>query len=235
MTSSNAEPTAERARFWRRHALAPAAAFAVLATTFELSSLDRTIAELFYDRAAHRWRWGATWWANGLIHTAGKYLVVLIGLGALACWAASFLAERFRPLRRAGAFVVLSIGLGTGAVALMKKHTNVDCPWDVDLYGGDRPFVGLFEDRPDGFERGRCFPGGHSSGAFSTFALYFSLRPRSRRWSLAALVGSLALGLVFSFGQWARGAHFPSHDLWSAFLCWFVALSLYALVFRFRI
>lgn len=215
--------------------MAPAAAFLVLAAAFARSSLDRSLAELFYDRADHCWRWGAAWWANVLIHVGGKDLVFLIGIGAMACWATSFVAGRFRPWRRAAALLFLSIGLGTGLVAVLKKYTNVDCPRDIDLYGGDRPFVGVFDDRPNDLERGRCFPGGHSSGGFSLLGFYFVFRPRSRRLSHAGLAAGLALGTVFALGQWARGAHFPSHDLWSAFLCWFVALFLYAWVFRFHV
>lgn len=235
MTNSKADPTADGNGFWRRHALAPTAAFLVLAPAFELSSLDVSLADCFYDRATGRWRWADAWWSNELIHTGGKDLVLLLGLGALGCWAASFFVPRLRPLRRAGAFLALSIALGTGLVAVLKNTTNVDCPWDMDLYGGNRPFVTLFEDRPGGLEPGRCFPGGHSSGAFSLCGFYFLFHRRDRRVSLAALGTSLALGLVFSFGQWVRGAHFASHDLWSAFLCWFVSLLLYAWVFRFHI
>jgi hypothetical protein len=50
-----------------------------------------------------------------------------------------------------------------------------------------------------------------------------------------ALLAALALGLTFGFGQWARGAHFVSHDLWSAAICWFVSLGLYLFPFRGRL
>lgn len=33
----------------------------------------------------------------------------------------------------------------------------------------------------------------------------------------------LTLGLVFGIGQQLRGAHFLSHDLWTAWLCWLCA------------
>ena len=57
---------------------------------------------------------------------------------------------------------------------------------------------------------------------------YFVFRDHSRslaRWMLAA---AIAVGLAFSIGQEARGAHFLSHDLTSAAIVWFVQLGLYS-------
>ena len=55
---------------------------------------------------------------------------------------------------------------------------------------------------------------------------------RLARWSLAA---ALLTGACFGLAQQARGAHFLSHDLWSALLTWLTALTLYAYVFRARL
>ena len=217
------------------YALGPLAAFALVVGLFEATSIDLELAERFYDRATGRWIWGQTFWANELIHDAGRYLIFLVGVTALAIWAVSFGVRRVRPLRRAAGFVVLTIGLATGTVAVLKRDTVVGCPWDLRLFGGERPYVRLFDQPPAGLERGGCFPGGHSSGGFSLLAFYFVLRERHRRRAWAALGVGLCTGLVFAFGQWARGAHFLSHDVWSAFICWYVALGLYALVFRGRL
>ena len=46
-------------------------------------------------------------------------------------------------------------------------------------------------------------------------------RRMGRQWLLAVLWGGLALGLT----QTLRGAHFPSHTLWTALVCWGVALA----------
>jgi membrane-associated PAP2 superfamily phosphatase len=42
------------------------------------------------------------------------------------------------------------------------------------------------------------------------------------------LAAAIAVGVAFSIGQEARGAHFLSHDLTSAAIAWFVGLGLYA-------
>ena len=52
---------------------------------------------------------------------------------------------------------------------------------------------------------------------------YFALRERcpaaARTWLAAALGAGLLLGLA----QQMRGAHFMSHTLWTAWICWTVA------------
>ena len=45
----------------------------------------------------------------------------------------------------------------------------------------------------------------------------------SRAWLRAAL----ATGLLFGLAQQLRGAHFMSHTLWSAWVCWMMAWTLY--------
>jgi membrane-associated PAP2 superfamily phosphatase len=124
--------------------------------------------------------------------------------------------------------LALSILVGTSLVALLKHFSNVDCPDDLWRYGGSRAYAHVFADKPAGVPRGTCFPGGHSSGAFSLFALYFVFRHGSSRGAFLSLVAVMALGAVFAVGQWSRGQHFPSHDAWSAVICWYVALALYA-------
>jgi membrane-associated PAP2 superfamily phosphatase len=108
----------------------------------------------------------------------------------------------------------------------------MDCPRALQRYGGDRPEVGLFDDRPDALPRALCFPGGHSSGGFSFLALYFLLGERRRAWRWAGLAAGLGLGFSFAGVQWARGQHFVSHDLVSAAIGWAVALGAYTVLYR---
>jgi len=225
-------PRDDEAAFWRRHLLGPAVAFLALAGLFEATTLDTRIAAWLYDPGAERWIWGDTWWANALIHKGGRLLIVLIGLMALGFWVASWFARSARPLRRKAGYVFLSIALSTSTVGLLKKTTHVDCPWDVVGFGGGRPYVRLFEHRPSGLPRGGCFPSGHSSGGFSLLCFYFLFREGSRLPPGLGLAAGLGTGLVFGFGQWVRGAHFVSHDVWSVMICWLWALWLYAWLLR---
>jgi membrane-associated PAP2 superfamily phosphatase len=154
--------------------------------------------------------------------------VRLIGGAALLCWLLGFVWARLRPVQRRAGYVALAIALATGIVGGLKAVTNVDCPWDYVEYGGERPRVRLFEDRPDSWPRAKCFPGAHSSSGFALLAFYFALRDSRKRLARVALAAGLVVGATFSVGQEARGAHFVSHDLTSAILVWLTLLGLYA-------
>ena len=203
------------------------AAFAVI----EILGLDRAISQaLFYDSGSGRWlgAGSGSWWARDLLHGGGRWLVRGIAAGALLAWLASFAAPRWRHWRPGAGFVVLAIVLPVAVVGALKAVTNVDCPWDLAEFGGSQPYVSLFADRPDYLPAARCFPGAHSSSGFALLCFYFlwrDRRPGRARWAL--WVGG-AIGVLFAFGQEARGAHFLSHDLASAILVWSMQWILYA-------
>lgn len=234
MTSFATASTAERRRFLWLHAAAPALVFATVAAALELTSFDRRVAELLVADG-RGWLGADAWWANQLLHAGGKDLVVAIGVVALGVAVVSRFSGALRPWGRSALYVAATLAFGAGTVSLLKDATNVDCPRDLSLFGGSRPYVRLLEDKPDDLPAGKCWPGGHSSGAFGLFGLYFVARERHRSLARAALFGILGLGTLFAFGQWSRGAHFVSHDLWSAAICWFVGVGFYLFVFRGRL
>ena len=221
--------------FWRRHALWPAlligAAFVVLrATDLDLRLADR----FFYSTAIHDWIGAGTWWAFDLIHTGGAWLVRAIGIAALLTFLLGFRLPKLRRWRLDAAYLTLALILVPSVVGALQIVTNVDCPRDLDLYGGNRPYVGLFADRPDGLPRAKCFPGSHASSGFALMAGYFMLRDRRQRAARWSLAGAILLGVVYSFGQESRGAHFLSHDLASAAIAWFLSLALWQVMLRRR-
>lgn len=220
-------------RFWLSHALWPAAAFIAAFALIATFDLDRRISHAwFYDANHDLWigEGGGAWWAKDLLHSAGRWIVRLFALAALVTWIATFGSGRLRNLRRPAAFAFLGIALSTGLVGGLKVLTDVDCPWDLAEFGGDRPYVELFANRPDELPRAKCFPGAHASSGFALIFGYFLLRDTSRRRARWALAAGLLAGLSFSLGQEARGAHFISHDMTSAAIVWFVQLSLYWLL-----
>jgi membrane-associated PAP2 superfamily phosphatase len=223
-------------RFWMRHGLLPLLAFVVLATLLASTDIDLRIAErFFYDAGSGSFPARNAWWARDLLHDGGRDAVRLVALGALLALALSFVGERRRHWRRPAGFVLACLVLATATIGTLKQLTNVDCPWDLERYGGTRPFVHLFADRPDALPHAACFPGAHSSSGFALLGFYFLLRRRHPAAARAALGGALATGATFSLAQQARGAHFLSHDLWSAFLAWFICLALYAFAWRGRV
>jgi membrane-associated PAP2 superfamily phosphatase len=215
-------------RFWVGHALIPGVLVVAALAAVALWRLDMRIADAwFYDRRAGVWLGADTWWAVGLIHTGGAWLVRVAGLAALGALMASFWQVRLASLRRAATFLVAGLLFCPAAAGALKQITNVDCPRDLQYYGGSRPYIRPLGARPDALPRGHCYPGAHASSGFALMSFYFVIlgpRPKLARRVLAVTV---LIGAVFSVGQQARGAHFLSHDLASAALAWFLLLGLY--------
>jgi membrane-associated PAP2 superfamily phosphatase len=215
-------------RFWMSHAWIPAAVFVVALVAISAFDLDRRIADaVFFDAATRTWIGANRWWAVELIHSGGALLVRIVGLAALSAWAASFFFTRFRKLRATAGYVVLGLVLVTSTVGGLKQLTGVDCPRDLAGFGGARPYAPLLAGGPESQAQGRCYPGAHASSGFALMAFYFALRDRRPRLARKLLAGAITIGVVFSIGQQARGAHFLSHDLMSAAIAWFLLLALW--------
>jgi membrane-associated PAP2 superfamily phosphatase len=190
---------------------------------------------VFFDAAHAQWIGASSWTVNELLHTGGRWAIRVLLALALAIWIATYVERDWRALRRPAAFFTISALLSIGVVGLLKILTNVDCPWDLAPFGGRFPYVELFADRPDALRVGRCFPAAHASSGYALLALYFTLRERHAVLARVGLGLGVLAGLTFGLAQQARGAHFVSHDLWSAFLVWTVTLSVYAFAFRARL
>lgn len=216
-------------RFWSRHLLIPVAVFLAAAAACEMTDVDLLLADRYFDFAKGVWPERNAWWAEWLVHLRGRDLIAAIAAGSLLGWLASFRSRRLAPLRWRLFYLALVIALTAGAVSGLKRATGRHCPWDIDRYGGSAPYAKLIEPAPMGCGPGNCFPAGHASGGFSLWAGYFAWRDRSRRVANCWLAAGAVLGSLYGWAQMVRGAHFLSHNLWSAVICWLLALSAYLL------
>lgn len=226
------EAASRRSAFLIKHLWVPLIALLGLATMLMAMHGDEWLADRLYAWQGHHWALRFNFIAEKLIHVLGRDLSTAAWLGVLAAWIVTRTRTGLSHWRRPLACLALSTLLATALVAWVKSWSNMDCPWDLVRYGGDRVFVGLFGLRPIGLSRGVCFPAGHASAGYAWMALYFfflATRPRLRWVGLSVGVG---LGALFGFSQQLRGAHFLSHDLWTAAICWLTALGVYALVWR---
>ncbi|MBM4192686.1 MAG: phosphatase PAP2 family protein [Gammaproteobacteria bacterium] len=189
-----------------------------------------TARYFFFDVATNEWIARHDWWANELLHTGGRNLMRLVGVLALVAWAASYRSTRLATHRADLGYFAACMVLVPVTIGILKQITNVDCPWDLQGFGGGMPAMSWFESRPAELPRATCFPGAHSSSAFALFGLFFMWRSAKPAWATVALLGTLALGGAFSIAQQSRGAHFLSHDIVSALLAWLICLGLH----RFR-
>ena len=117
-------------------------------------------------------------------------------------------------------------------VSTLKLHSHTSCPWDLHAFGGVATYVSHWAWGVRDGGSGGCFPAGHASAGFAFLGGFFAFRQAlpqtARRW----LAGALLAGFVFGLAQQVRGAHYMSHTLWTAWLCWTVAAAVDAAVSR---
>lgn len=106
----------------------------------------------------------------------------------------------------------------------------MQCPWSLTQFGGTETYSKLLEPRPPTDKPGLCWPGGHAATGFCLFALFFMLRDRKPRLARVAFAVALIAGSVLSVGRMMQGAHFLSHNMWTAVFCWLIGLGSYYLV-----
>ena len=178
---------------------------------------------------AHGFAWREHWFFSQLLHSGGRWLAlaVLAGLALNVLWPAALARLAGRP---AGGAPLLSSKerwwwlLSTLACALLvpalKQLSLTSCPWELAEFGGVAQHVSHWRlGLPDGGP-GHCFPSGHATSAFALLSAWFVLRGPRPRLARAWLAAVLLAGLLFGVGQLVRGAHYPSHTLWTAWLCW---------------
>ena len=145
----------------------------------------------------------------------GWVLVVALSLGV---WFPQGFLRRLPMAHRVQ--LVASILVSLAVVAIIKHSSTTSCPWDLQLFGGVADYVSHWRWGVHDGGSGRCFPAGHAAAGFSFVGGYFALyrhTPRAARWWLACAV---LVGVALGIGQQMRGAHYMSHTLWTAWLCW---------------
>jgi len=221
-----------RMDLWWSYARWPLVFFALVAGPLAFTDWDLAIARsYFFDSGTGHWLATQSFWADRVIHTGGRRMIGVVVLSLLSIWALGHRSARLQPWRRPAGYACLAMLLSIALVGGLKLLTNVDCPWDLEAFGGHFPFVHLFADRPDGLRRGHCFPAAHAGSGYALVACYFALREHDATRARWGLVGALFIGLLFGMAQQARGAHFLSHDVWSALLAWITSLSVYVFIF----
>lgn len=162
-----------------------------------------------------------------------KNLVIITGLFCLLTFVLSFKYERLKPYRRGSILMFLSIVFVPLVVAGSKSLTNVYCPIQLKMYGGDKPFVRILQAYPEWYHQlkaGRCFPAGHATVGFSLMMAYFVFS--SQRKKLIALCAAITIGWITGIYQMMRGEHFLSHTLFSMTASWMVIIIINKIVTR---
>ena len=157
-----------------------------------------------------------------VLHTQFKNaMLVLYGLAWLMVFWPLGPVRQFSRGQRWAAIVGVSLSLVV--ISSLKRFSATSCPWDWAEFGGlAQPLSHWAWGVLDGGS-GNCFPGGHASGALAFLSLaWVGLSAESvaaQRWGRRLLWTILGLGALMGVAQTLRGAHPPSHTLWTAWIC----------------
>lgn len=202
-----------------REPLACAAALLLL-LLWDASGLDLSLVRLFGGPDGFAWRHRLL--TALVLHEGGR--LCSAALLTLTLVAAARPIGPWRELARTERLWWVAVTVGCLlAVAALKRHSPTSCPWSLQEFGGHAVYLSHWRWRPDGGP-GHCFPSGHASGAFAFLAIGVVLRAREPRLARAWTIGLVTLGVVFGLAQTMRGAHYPSHSFYTAWLCWALTL-----------
>ena len=161
------------------------------------------------------------WYLAELNHRYVKDLIILVYASFFIIWLASFKVEKFKPLRWTYGYFFCMVILSTSIIGLLKSQSAHACPWNITIPTSQ----GFFWDFSA--SKGHCFPGGHASTGFALMAGYSVFRQSNRKRAYFFLVSGCILGFAMGWAQMMRGAHFLSHNLWTAWIIWLVNVVFY--------
>lgn len=208
---------------WRA-ALAAGAVAGMLAWALHASGGDARLADLVYRWEGGRWALRDAWWTSALLHEGGRRLSILCWITVCVAWVCTARSVTYAAWRQPLGYLLVAVLASTLLVSTVKHASGIDCPWDLQRYGGTRPEGLWFAVLSAGdAARGACFPAGHASAGYAWVAAWFAFAPVRPAWRMPALGLALAAGAAFGIAQQLRGAHFLSHDFGTLALCALVA------------
>lgn len=192
---------------------------------WDFSSLDLRVMQGIANHQGFALR--NHWWLEKILHDRARQMAVLIYLGILAMvWLPLGRLRQLRRLQRIEIWV--GVTLGILLINVIKRSSLTSCPWDLTEFGGVTRYVSHWQWGLGDGGAGKCFPGGHASSAMAFLALSLpwltSNDSAKRRQGLHMLISVFAVGVVLGGVQTLRGAHYPSHTLWTGMMCWCIAL-----------
>lgn len=210
----------------------------IIATlTFEHSQLDVKISELFYANGQWLLEKGAQPYAL-IFYDAPKALLILFAIYLIAILVFKYKtplnaefslnhSKRSRyilPLSvREISYLLIVIIIVPTTIATLKSVTHVSCPNHLMLFGGDLPYLNLWQSIV-AQTPAKCFPAAHASAGFSLYGLAFLPTWRKYRYKVFETV--TALGWTMGLYKMLFGDHFFSHTLISMLLSLTIASAL---------
>lgn len=230
-----------RSRDGRRALLyqAVALAFSAIALSMLLGNgrLDLAIERWFFDYAQGSFPLRNQWLLKTVLHDGARMVSAVAALTLLGVAVTSWVTRQPRALRtHRGAVLYTAIAalVASAIVGLAKHFSSHACPWDLAIFGGTAPYHPLLAAHAAAPNIDGCFPAAHPLAGYAWLAVGFALYPIARRRAWQAWAVALVLGTLFGSVQIARGAHFLSHVVWTAWIVWGVNVALLGLACALR-
>ncbi|MCM2286698.1 MAG: phosphatase PAP2 family protein [Desulfobacula sp.] len=203
----------------------------LMGVAFEYTGFDVWWVSHFYDEQSRSWPFRGHWLFDTVIHGWGRYFDMLAAISWLIFFVLTWCLNSFKKYKKIMLYVLTASAAGPLMVGIGKQTTHIYTPWELKIFSGTLPYIRIFDPVPNGLPIGEAFPAGHAAGGYAFFSLYFLLAHLQSPYKNYSLFFGLGLGLLFGIGQQVRGAHFPSHDLFTMVICWYSALIVYCLFY----
>lgn len=187
----------------------------------QFTDLDLIIQDYYYDTAQKIFPWDKTWFAYYFMHDyvkafiirSGQLLLLVMLIDSIKPWSkiSDFIRVRLR-------FVAVASLLVPAVVRTVKQFSVLHCPFEIDRYGGDSPFIRLLDSIPAAVKAGHCFPAGHATTGLWLASVCVFWLPYDTKKATMAFFGGLSVGFMLGWVQQMRGHHFLFHTLWSSWI-----------------
>jgi len=192
----------------------------LLLLAWDASGLDLAMAQWF--GSASGFALESHWLWRDLLHDDIRLWPWAIELALLIAIFLPVGSFRQLPMARRAQLALTTLA-ALLVVSTVKLYSRTSCPWDLQAFGGVATYVSHWAWGVRDGGTGGCFPAGHASAGFAFIGGFFAFRQVLPKTAWRWFAGAMLAGLVFGLAQQVRGAHYMSHTLWTAWLCWTVA------------
>lgn len=187
-----------------------------------LLSLDWKLAAHYYDSANDTWAGEGQPLMDWLYNygVAPALIVAVLGLFGLLL---GYYLRGLQVWRKICLYLFLVLALGNGLIAnaILKEYWGRPRPSQVEGLGGTQAFEpSLWIDLASS---GKSFPCGHCTMGFYFFAVALLLRGRAR---VAVFIFSILFGSIIGLSRISYGGHFLSDVVWAGVIMWVLSLGL---------
>lgn len=210
--------------------------FLLIAFSWDLADLDLKVMSLLGDSRGFAFKNHpllALW-----LHDRGKQLALVVFL-AMVTWVWRPVGPWKQLSKDQRVMALIAVLVSLLSVSLIKRYSLTSCPWELEVFGGVARYIPHWQWGVHDGGGGRCFPGGHASSALglmpASLPFLVHSQPSLRKTGRRIFLLTSGTGLLFGLVQTLRGAHYPSHTLWTAVICWATGAGVYLALQRRRI